>query len=163
VRRTKGPPIIHPAGYDHRELEDGCALDREKMRGYEAGLASGGLRLADMPIIETVPWDTGVGAAIFAAAPDATAILAMSDRQASLVLAEAARRGIDVPGHISVVGFDGVPESASTAPPLTTIAQPTREKGHLAAQMLLGEEAAPRQIELPVELVVRASTAPPRA
>ncbi|MDB5540619.1 MAG: transcriptional regulator, partial [Devosia sp.] len=58
------------------------------------------------------------------------------------------------------VGFDGVPETATSQPPLTTIAQPIREKGRRAAEMALRNEA-PRQIELPLELIIRASTAPP--
>jgi DNA-binding LacI/PurR family transcriptional regulator len=86
----------------------------------------------------------------------------MSDWQAITVLDEAVRRGIDVPGHVSVVGFDGTAESARTVPPLTTVTQDIVGKGRLAARMVLDNDA-PRQIVLPVQLVVRASTAPPRS
>ncbi|TIX41308.1 MAG: LacI family transcriptional regulator, partial [Mesorhizobium sp.] len=61
-----------------------------------------------------------------------------------------------------VVGFDGTAESARTTPPMTTVAQDVIGKGRLAARMVLDNEA-PRQVVLPVELVVRASTAAPRA
>jgi DNA-binding LacI/PurR family transcriptional regulator len=95
-------------------------------------------------------------------APDVTAVLAMADPQALGVLSEARQRGIDVPRDLSVVGFDDLPEAAFADPPLTTIATPTIEKGRAAASILF-EGGPPRQVVLPVELVVRASTAPPRA
>jgi DNA-binding LacI/PurR family transcriptional regulator len=161
VRRPPGPPITHPAN-PSPFLSAGYELDRDKLGGYAAGLAAHGLSIADVPIVETQPVDPTAGSAILAAAPDATAILCMSDRQAQTVLSECARRGIRVPEDLSVVGFDGVPESASWSPPLTTVAQPTRQKGKLAAELVLGG-APPRQLVLPVELIVRKSTgAPPR-
>jgi DNA-binding LacI/PurR family transcriptional regulator len=94
-----------------------------------------------------------------------TAILAMSDALAAGVLLAAAERGIDVPGRLSVVGFDDAPLAALTDPPLTTIAQPTEEKGRLAARALLAALEAmpapePERTVLPAELVVRASTGP---
>lgn len=159
VRRTPGPPIVHAASAEPA-LAAGYELDREKLMGYAAGLASHGRSIADVPIVETLPVDAAAGRAVLDAAPDATAILCMSDRQAFTVLEELRRRGRRVPEDISVVGFDGVPESAHTAPPLTTVTQPTRQKGRLAAEMVL-RNAAPQQLTLGVELVVRGSTAPP--
>ena len=76
--------------------------------------------------------------------------------------AEATRRGVDVPGHVSVTGFDGNAESARTTPPLTTIAHDIVGKGRLAAEMVLAN-GPPRQVVVPVELVVRGSTGKPRA
>jgi DNA-binding LacI/PurR family transcriptional regulator len=94
-----------------------------------------------------------------------TAVLAMSDAIAAGLLQEAAARGIEVPRQLSVVGFDDVPFASLTEPPLTTVRQPTQEKGELAAQALLDALEAkvapePRTL-LPWELVVRASTGPP--
>ena len=61
-----------------------------------------------------------------------------------------------------MVGFDGIPEAAVADPPLTTVAQQIVEKGRLAARLIF--EAGPPKIEvLEVRLVVRASTAAPRA
>ena len=88
-----------------------------------------------------------------------TAILALSDLIALGVLDAAAERGIAVPGRLSVVGFDDVPQAALATPPLTTVSQPHRRKGSEAVRLLLdGDEQS--GIELPVELIVRASTAP---
>jgi DNA-binding LacI/PurR family transcriptional regulator len=72
--------------------------------------------------------------------------------------------GIVVPGDVSVVGFDDVPEAAGFNPPLTTVHQDHVEKGLLAGRLLVagleGEEPeAPTM--LPTHLVERASTAPP--
>jgi DNA-binding LacI/PurR family transcriptional regulator len=102
-------------------------------------------------------------------------VLAMSDALAAGLLMEAAARGIEVPRRLSVVGFDDVPMASSTNPPLTTVHQPTEEKGELAARALLdalaaggeggtrgaGGEGAPTRTVLPSELVVRGSTGPP--
>jgi DNA-binding LacI/PurR family transcriptional regulator len=98
--------------------------------------------------------------------PPPTAVLAMADALAAGVLHEAAERGIDVPGQLSVVGFDGVPLAALTEPPLTTVYQPTEEKGELAARTLLEAIEAdappePKRTVLPTELIVRGSTGPP--
>jgi DNA-binding LacI/PurR family transcriptional regulator len=161
VRRTPGPAIVHPPGRNRR-LADGFPLDDEKLRGYAEALAEAGVSIDDMPIIEAVPWDKAAGAAVLAAAPEATAILVMADRQAIVILEDFARRGVRVPEDISVVGFDGVPEAAHTTPPLTTIVQPIREKTRLAARMVI-ESGAPQQFVLPVELAIRGSTAPPPA
>jgi DNA-binding LacI/PurR family transcriptional regulator len=162
VRRAAGPPIVHPPGAADRDIAAGFPLDRERLGGFRDGLAEAGLSLDDMPIFETTPGDPSAGAVVFDHAPEATAIVTMSDWQAITVLAEAARRGIDVPGHVSVTGFDGTAEAARTVPPLTTVAQDIAGKGRLAAQMIL-ENGPPRQVVLPVELIVRRSTAPPRS
>ena len=77
-----------------------------------------------------------------------------------------ADRGIRVPEDISVVGFDDVPEAAHYRPPLTTVSQDFARIGELAVEVLLGQIAGAERIPVPsIEpaLVVRASTAPPRA
>jgi DNA-binding LacI/PurR family transcriptional regulator len=73
--------------------------------------------------------------------------------------------GLDVPGDVSVVGFDDIPEAAHFWPPLTTVRQDFDEFGRRCIALLL---AAIRGIPaeeraLVPDLVVRASTAPPRA
>jgi LacI family transcriptional regulator len=76
----------------------------------------------------------------------------------------AGERGIRIPDELSVVGFDDEPAAARMTPPLTTIRQPTREMGRVGVERLIERmkhpDTAPRRIVLPVELVVRASTAP---
>jgi DNA-binding LacI/PurR family transcriptional regulator len=159
IRRTAGPAIVHMPG--ETGLVAGFALDHQRMEGFREAMARGGISIGDMPVIETRPGDPEAGALVFDHCPDATAILTMSDWQAITVLEEATRRGIDVPGHVSVVGFDGTEESAKTTPPLTTVAHDVVGKGRLAAEMVLANGPV-RQVLLPVALMVRGSTGTPR-
>jgi DNA-binding LacI/PurR family transcriptional regulator len=77
-----------------------------------------------------------------------------------------ADRGIRVPHDISVVGFDDVPEAAHYLPPLTTVSQDFARIGELAVEVLLDQIAGGERAPVPAiepALVVRESTAPPRA
>jgi len=92
-----------------------------------------------------------------------TAILAASDLMALAALQAIRDAGLK-PGHdIAVVGFDDLEAAALAHPPLTTVRQDRRELGTLAAARaieLLEEQSAPETTVIPVELVVRASSAP---
>ncbi len=100
------------------------------------------------------------------ATPDhPTAIFAASDTQALGVLEAARAAGLDVPGDLSVVGFDDVEVSSYAG--LTTVRQPLFESGHRAAELLLESLAAEdplgeSEYQLDLELVVRSTTAPPK-
>ncbi|GAB6277369.1 MAG: LacI family DNA-binding transcriptional regulator [Rectinema sp.] len=89
-----------------------------------------------------------------------TAIVAMSDIAAIGALLAAKELGLRVPEDVAVAGFDDIPESVISAPTLTTIHQPAREKGIEAARMVMHmlDGAAGSHIRLPYELVVREST-----
>jgi LacI family transcriptional regulator len=95
-----------------------------------------------------------------------TAVFAANDLSAMQTLHVARTLGLDVPGDMSVVGFDNIPESALIEPPLTTIDQSIQEMGKQAVQLLIdvieGHTEGPRQITLPTRLVVRQSSGPPR-
>jgi len=72
--------------------------------------------------------------------------------------------GVDVPGEISVIGYDDVAFAGQLSPALTTIRQPTYQLGRSAAELLLAEGQPGhrhREIRFTPELVVRGSTAPP--
>jgi DNA-binding LacI/PurR family transcriptional regulator len=88
-----------------------------------------------------------------------TAIVTISDVMALGILDALHQRGLRPGRDISVAGFDDIPAAADAG--LSTIRQPVFEKGRLAGQMLLEPDATPeREITLPTELVVRASTGP---
>ena len=93
-----------------------------------------------------------------------TAVLAMSDMAAIGVMSAAESAGLRVPIDLSVVGFDDIPASEWTNPPLTTVRQPIVEKGKLAARLLI-ERMNGKAVESPrplrTTLVVRKSTAGP--
>ena len=77
--------------------------------------------------------------------------------------------GLRVPQDVSVVGFDDVQSAAFKNPGLTTVRQPLRTMGILAAEAILRQIASPaerpssRQVVVNPELVVRESTCPPSA
>jgi len=92
-----------------------------------------------------------------------TAVFAANDTSALGVLQVARELGLRVPQDLSVIGFDDIPEAASSTPPLTTVAQPLHDLGAQALHMLLellGDRDVPSHVQLPAELVVRASTGP---
>lgn len=96
-----------------------------------------------------------------------TAIFAANDLSAIAVIDVAHELGLRVPDDLSVIGFDDVPEATRRALPLTTIQQPMRRLGAVAAEMvftlLAGGEIDEMNVILPTRLVVRATTAaPPR-
>ena len=95
-----------------------------------------------------------------------TAIFVANDEMAFGAIHELRRLGRDVPGDVSVVGFDDIYLSEAFFPPLTTVSQPRAEIGREAMTLLLamfsGEEGPPRPIVLPTTLKVRGTTAPPR-
>jgi alanine racemase len=102
-----------------------------------------------------------------ALSPRPTAAVALADVIAYGIAAGARRRRVDVPGDLSIVGFDDLEASALLDPPLTTVRQPIAEKGRRAAELLVeairGRALQPRRVVLPVELVTRESTRAPGA
>jgi len=96
-----------------------------------------------------------------------TAILAGNDQIAVGVLDVLRERGLRCPEDVSVVGYNDMTFMDKLSPPLTTVRVPHAAMGAEAAQLLLrwlaeGPPAA-NVLTLPVELVVRGSTARPRA
>lgn len=109
-------------------------------------------------------------AAMLALPEPPTAVFAANDVSAMGILDAAARLGVRVPDALSVVGFDDIPESASTTPPLTTVRQEIQQLGSVAVRLLLGlldgtsdarGAGAATHERLPTSLVVRGSTARP--
>ncbi|WP_285830921.1 LacI family DNA-binding transcriptional regulator [Streptomyces meridianus] len=92
-----------------------------------------------------------------------TAVVCASDMMALGAIRAARMHGLDVPGDVSVVGFDDSPLIAFTDPPLTTIRQPVTAMGQAAVRALLeeigGTPAPPSEFVFLPELVVRGSTA----
>jgi LacI family transcriptional regulator len=93
-----------------------------------------------------------------------TAIFAANDLSAFAALEVARDLAIRVPADLSVIGFDDIPESAQTEPPLTTVHQRIQHMGAAAIGLLTslldGADVAEPHVRLPTSLVVRGTTAP---
>jgi len=94
--------------------------------------------------------------------PRPTAVFALNDLMALGALRAAAEAGCSVPKDLAVVGYDNLELSQYTNPPLTTIAQPKKEIGVQAVNLLVERIAQknrpPSRVVLPPELIVRRST-----
>ncbi len=137
-----------------------------RIAGCRAELQDAGLYNVARELLDPVQSSIGAGAQLFdellAKAPDCDAIFFINDDLAQGALFQAQRRGIAVPGSIAIAGFNDLPASAWTSPPLTTIATPRYEIGKEAAKMLLdlmrGKNPAQPRIDLGFSLVAREST-----
>lgn len=163
----------HLIGLGHTRLGVVCGAirhnDRQRGRldGVRGAVAAHGLDLPDWRVVEqefTLAGGRTGCAALLALAEPPTAIICGIDQLAVGCLVEAQSRGIAVPEQLSVVGIDNLEMAAHLSPALTTVHVPTARIGAEAAELILArlrKEVSPRRIELPVELVIRRSSAPP--
>jgi len=96
---------------------------------------------------------------------DFTAVFCFNDIAAIGAIRALKDAGLNVPGDVSVVGFDDILSAAYSTPSLTTVRQPLSEMGRRGAQVLLErianrEKQFPAEIVMKPELVVRESTGP---
>ncbi len=141
---------------------------RLRERGYREAHQAAGLPV-DEGLLRLGAYDPGqarvAARELLELADPPSAIFAANDLSALATLEVAAELGVDIPGRLSVVGFDNIPESALANPPLTTVQQPIRQMGHDAMTMLValieGNEPPDIHIELATTLVRRGSTAAP--
>jgi DNA-binding LacI/PurR family transcriptional regulator len=156
-----------PSGQD-RVRSAQYRVSRDRVAGYLAGLAPYGVAPEEVPLWEASCSERALGREgarwLLGRDPRPTALLCMSDELALGAIRAANDAGLSVPEDVSVVGFDDTPAALWSQPPLTTIRQDLAEKGRrageLALQMLEGDRPG-QPITLGVELVVRASSAPP--
>lgn len=104
----------------------------------------------------------GTQAADHAVASEVTAVVAFNDLMALGILDRLRHRGVDVPGEMSVVGFDDVQLATLVSPALTTVRAPLARLGRRAVDLLLARlrGETPTGAQLPVELTIRGSSGP---
>jgi len=159
--------IAYVGGALENELDFAAPLGR--VRGYRDTLEEAGLGLD--PCLEvdghfTVAGGLVAGHEVLSRAPRPTAVFAASDEMAIGVLRAARDLGLRVPEDVSVVGIDN--HEMAEFFDLTTVAQPVREQGRIAATQVLealgfapNAEPTPSQVTVPTHLVRRLSTARP--
>jgi LacI family transcriptional regulator len=142
---------------------------RQREQGYRDALAAADIAV-DPDLIRVGEYEPGASREaarrLLAMDDRPTAIFAANDLSAIETVEVARSLGLSVPGDVSVVGFDNIPESVLTDTPLTTIDQSIQEMGRQAVELLIdlieGDTQRPRQrqVTLPTRLVVRRSTGP---
>ncbi|GAA3207890.1 LacI family transcriptional regulator [Streptomyces sp. XM83C] len=139
-------------------------VSRNRLAGWRAAHDQAGL-IADETLVETGDF-TEEGAAramrsLLERHPDLDAVFAASDLMAVGALAELRRQKRLVPDDVALIGFEDSVLARHTDPPLTTVRQPVEELGREMARILTEithADAPRRQVTLPTELVIRAST-----
>jgi LacI family transcriptional regulator len=141
-----------------------------RLLGYRAALAANG-RLASEELVRvggepTIAHGLEAARALLALPEPPTGVVAFNDKAAIGAMQAAAECGLRIPEDLSVVGFDDLDLSRVVVPALTTVRQPLEEMARMGVELLLrlieGREIHTLHIELATELVVRASTGPPR-
>ena len=154
-------------GFITGAMDLGCSMDR--LAGYQAALKQFNI-LEDPALIRHGDFfqPSGYAAAneLLSQSNPPTAIFASNDVMAFGTMEAARDHHLRIPEDISIVGFDDVPQATQVHPPLTTVRQPLEQMGRAAAKLLIEiiqePERPPQRIELPTELVIRATTQKPR-
>jgi len=141
---------------------------RQRLAGYKAALAARKIEFNPKLVAPGNYSDSGGYAAIerlLDAGARFTAVFAANDQSACGAMLALHRRGLGVPKDISVVGFDDLPSSSFTIPPLTTVHRSINEVGTDAAEAMLEliEGRTPLARATPATLAIRESTRALRA
>lgn len=152
---------------DRRDHPYQFAADR--LYGVRQAMAEAGLTLDDKDIVTITEAYTRMRNNRSGRADSTmpTAFLCLHDAYALQVLELFRNAGVRVPQDVSVVGFDDIPGATAGNPTLTTIRHNVSKLSGIATEILLkqirSEMAEPQRETHPTELIVRHSTAPPRA
>lgn len=168
-REVSAEMTRHLAGLGHRRIAFITGHPRHKavqnrFSGYRDGLRQSGLDFSDQLVAAgDNSMASGEAAALVLLAADnpPTAIFAANDDMAAGVIRVLNRLGIDIPGQISVAGFDDSSLARQVYPALTTVRQPLADMAEAAAATLIADPAIQREsLVVPATLRVRESTGP---
>jgi LacI family transcriptional regulator len=146
---------------------------RDRLHGARRALERSGRAVAPITVLETAALNLAEGreaAARLVGVPAdrrPTAAFCANDLLALGLLQEATHHGLRVPGDLAIVGYDDIIYAEAATVPLTSVRQPRQLLGRTAAELLLDEAPGTtghvhRQVQFDPELVVRASSGPPR-
>jgi DNA-binding LacI/PurR family transcriptional regulator len=133
-----------------------AASDRaqQRYRGYQKGMADAGLdapALIEVPFVESA---VDLLAQLLQAKVRPTALVCSNDLLAIRSIRAAHLSGLDVPGDLSVVGFDGIALGEDLTPALTTIAQPNSEIGRRSVELLVQAMAGGAALQAEASLLL---------
>ena len=168
-----GQAVEHLTGLGHRDiayLAGGSGMiAAERRRGYLAAMRRAGLAAHATVLPGGPDEEAGMRVArelLATGEPLPTAVVAFNDRTAVGLLDVFVRSGVDVPGQVSVVGYDDDPVSRLAHVALTTVGQDTGQLTSHAIALLVerldGTRTEHREVVLAPYLVVRGTTAAPR-
>ncbi len=141
---------------------------QERLQGYKAGLRAHGIEaepnwIAHWDGQQSGPNDLAHILARWMALPErTTAVFAVNDSLALMIMQALRKQGVHIPEDMAVVGFDNQHLAAFVSPPLTTVQQPFVELGETAARLLLDRMAGrysgvARRVLLSTRLILRQS------
>lgn len=139
----------------------------QRLEGYKNALEKAGLHF-DSGLVREADFNSQSGyvqmKSLLRSGLDFSAVFVASDNVALGAYSAIREAGLSIPGDLSVVGFDDIPLAAFIEPALTTIRMPAREIAqdsyHLLMRLMRRDFPASREVSLPTDLVLRASTAP---
>ena len=149
----------------------GHAASSRRLSGFKKALATRGLEAAPELVQQGLfTFESGREAAanLLALKSPPTAVFATNDLMALGVMAKAQELGLGIPADLSIAGFDDIASASMVWPGLTTMRQPMADMADAAAETIIaatGKDPPPPEVRpaFACELVVRGSTAPPRA
>ncbi len=163
--------MVHLLDLGHRRI--GCVtgigaspLNDARIHGYRQALGQAGIPF-DVSLLHEGDYSAESGLAhgrVLLQSPEPpTAVFAFNDLMAMGVMQAAHEQGLHIPTDLAVIGFDGLPLTAFTSPPLSTIEQPVSAMSAAAIGMLLDRirgnaPTEPRVKTFTATLVARAST-----
>jgi len=170
-RKAAAEMIAHAVALGHRRIghiagplpHGGRAW---RLAGYRDGLRKAGIAYDEALVVDGgFSFEAGIAGArrLLDLRSPPTAIFAANDDSACGVMHEAFERGLSIPRDLSVFGFDDTPTSRQIWPSLTTVRQPCRDMGRIAAEQLIAsirDPKAGRLVHVPYELQIRQSGGP---
>lgn len=158
--------VDHLASLGHRDLvyaagPRGSWSNARRWSAISAAAERTGMRVARLGPFPTV-LEGGEAAADAVIGAGATAAVAFNDVLAIGMLRRFRRRGVAVPGDLSVIGFDNAYGAELCHPALSTVGAPRDELGRAAVRVLLADHpvSTEHRVVLPAPLILRASTGP---
>jgi len=170
-RKAAAEMIAHAVSLGHRRIAHitGPAAHSGRawrLAGYRDGLRRAGIEYDETLVVDGgFSFESGIAGArqLLDFKQPPTAIFAANDDSACGVMHEAFERGLSIPQDLSVFGFDDTPTSRQVWPSLTTVRQPCRDMGRIAAEQLIASIRDPNAgqlVPVPYELQIRQSTGP---